>query len=115
MLALSVPKGSRPHRSDPNVHSPLIGTRNELRSSMDPTARRPNVLLGRVRKSVMIEGRLRECADLIERGVRLLDIGCGAGWLSDVAIRKGFGQYVGVDRHSRLRDGRIGTAIAFVE
>jgi SAM-dependent methyltransferase len=48
--------------------------------------------------SVPFQGRVKECADLIEPGQRLLDIGCSSGWLSSVAASKGFRNYVGIDR-----------------
>jgi SAM-dependent methyltransferase len=43
-------------------------------------------------------GRVKECANLIEPGHRLLDIGCSSGWLSTYVASKGFKNYVGVDR-----------------
>src|SRR5712691_1702371 len=45
----------------------------------------------------MLAGRLKECADLIDRGDRLLDVGCGAGWLAHVVLALGFREYVGLD------------------
>ena len=48
--------------------------------------------------SVRLQGRIKECAELIDSGDRLLDIGCSSGWLADVALRKGYHHYVGVDR-----------------
>jgi SAM-dependent methyltransferase len=48
--------------------------------------------------AVPFQGRVKECADLIESGHRLLDIGCSSGWLSSVAASKGFRNYVGIDR-----------------
>jgi SAM-dependent methyltransferase len=47
---------------------------------------------------VRIQGRIKECADLIEAGERLLDIGCSSGWLSPIVLGKGFRSYVGIDR-----------------
>lgn len=59
--------------------------------------------------AVPMRGRVRECADLLgdyrpplagEGGVgALLDVGCYSGWLAEVALRKGFREYVGLDRH----------------
>ena len=48
--------------------------------------------------NVRIEGRVKECADLIEPGRRFLDIGCSSGWLGPLVMSKGFLSYVGVDR-----------------
>lgn len=45
-----------------------------------------------------LQGRIRECANLIGPGHRLLDIGCSSGWLAPLVIGKGFTNYVGVDR-----------------
>lgn len=47
---------------------------------------------------VRLQGRVKECADLIEPGERVLDIGCSSGWLAPFVIGKGFRDYVGVDR-----------------
>jgi SAM-dependent methyltransferase len=47
---------------------------------------------------VPLSGRVRECANLIEPGQRLLDIGCSSGWLSRYVALKGFRTYVGMDR-----------------
>ncbi len=43
-------------------------------------------------------GRVKECANLIEPGHRLLDIGCSSGWLAPIVMSKGFQDYVGIDR-----------------
>jgi SAM-dependent methyltransferase len=47
---------------------------------------------------VQFQGRVKECANLIEPGNRLLDIGCSSGWLSEYVASRGFQIYVGVDR-----------------
>ncbi len=47
---------------------------------------------------VRLIGRVKECADLIQPGHRLLDIGCSSGWLGPIVTAKGFDDYVGVDR-----------------
>ena len=47
---------------------------------------------------VRLQGRVKESANLIEPGHRLLDIGCSSGWLAPLVIRKGFTEYVGMDR-----------------
>jgi SAM-dependent methyltransferase len=47
---------------------------------------------------VRMQGRVKECADLIETGNRLLDIGCSSGWLASQVASKGYKQYVGIDR-----------------
>ncbi len=47
---------------------------------------------------IRLIGRVKECADLIHPGGRLLDIGCSSGWLAPIAIAKGFDDYVGLDR-----------------
>ena len=58
---------------------------------------------------VRLLGRIKECADLVEPGDRLLDIGCSSGWLAPLVFLKGFRHYVGVDRtivggHPAARD-----------
>jgi SAM-dependent methyltransferase len=47
---------------------------------------------------VPLRGRVRECADLVTAGHRLLDIGCSSGWLAPHVLLKGFASYVGIDR-----------------
>jgi SAM-dependent methyltransferase len=47
---------------------------------------------------VRLIGRVKECANMIEPGRRLLDIGCSSGWLAPIVMSKGFGDYVGIDR-----------------
>jgi SAM-dependent methyltransferase len=47
---------------------------------------------------VPLRGRVKECADLIEPGRRLLDVGCSSGWLAPIVASRGFRDYVGVDR-----------------
>lgn len=47
---------------------------------------------------VRLQGRVAECANLIESGRRLLDIGCSSGWLASIVMNKGYGDYVGIDR-----------------
>jgi SAM-dependent methyltransferase len=47
---------------------------------------------------VRLQGRVKECADLIESGERLLDVGCSSGWLAPLVLAKGFRDYVGFDR-----------------
>jgi SAM-dependent methyltransferase len=47
---------------------------------------------------VRMQGRVEECASLIEPGNRLLDIGCSSGWLAPLVLGRGFRSYVGVDR-----------------
>jgi SAM-dependent methyltransferase len=47
---------------------------------------------------VPIVGRIQECANLIEPGARLLDVGCSSGWLAPLVLGKGFTSYVGLDR-----------------
>jgi SAM-dependent methyltransferase len=58
---------------------------------------------------VPLQGRVKECANLIEPGSRLLDVGCSSGWLSRYVMDKGFESYVGIDRvifgGERLRPG----------
>ncbi len=51
-----------------------------------------------VGSEVRMVGRVKECANLIEPGHRLLDIGCSSGWLAPTVISKGFQDYVGIDR-----------------
>jgi len=48
--------------------------------------------------AVPIDGRIGRCARLLGPGDRLLDVGCSSGWLSDIAIRNGYREYVGLDR-----------------
>lgn len=48
--------------------------------------------------NVPFQGRVKECANLIEPGHRLLDIGCSSGWLYPYVAGKGFESYVGIDR-----------------
>jgi SAM-dependent methyltransferase len=47
---------------------------------------------------VPLQGRVRECANLIQPSDRLLDVGCSSGWLSSYVALKGFSTYVGIDR-----------------
>jgi SAM-dependent methyltransferase len=47
---------------------------------------------------IPVVGRVKECADLVQSGSRLLDIGCSSGWLASLVMTKGFDRYVGVDR-----------------
>jgi SAM-dependent methyltransferase len=47
---------------------------------------------------VRLQGRVKECANLVTPGRRLLDVGCSSGWLSEHVIRKGFVEYIGMDR-----------------
>lgn len=51
-----------------------------------------------VAESVPLKGRVQECANMVQTGIRLLDIGCSSGWMAPVALSKGFKEYVGVDR-----------------
>ncbi len=48
--------------------------------------------------AVPLQGRVKECADLIAPGNSILDIGCSSGWLGPDALKKGFNTYVGLDR-----------------
>lgn len=59
-------------------------------------------------------GRVKECADLIEPGHRLLDVGCSSGWLGPIAVRNGINEYVGMDRVIVGR-GSSTSRIRFVE
>src|SRR6202165_3438199 len=63
---------------------------------------------------VQLQGRVKECAELIERGDRLLDIGCSSGWLAPLVTNKGFRSYVGVDRAIASAQ-RAGHGASFVE
>jgi SAM-dependent methyltransferase len=47
---------------------------------------------------VRLQGRVKECANLVKPGERLLDIGCSSGWLESLVKGKGVRQYVGIDR-----------------
>jgi SAM-dependent methyltransferase len=47
---------------------------------------------------IQFQGRVKECANLIEPGHRLLDIGCSSGWLAQYVADKGFKTYIGIDR-----------------
>jgi SAM-dependent methyltransferase len=51
-----------------------------------------------VGSEVRMVGRVKECANLIEPGHRLLDIGCSSGWLAPIVMSNGFEDYVGLDR-----------------
>ncbi len=51
-----------------------------------------------VGSEVPILGRVKECADLVNPGQLLLDVGCSSGWLAPLVLRKGFRCYVGMDR-----------------
>jgi SAM-dependent methyltransferase len=51
-----------------------------------------------IAEAVPLEGRVRECAGMVQTGVRLLDIGCSSGWMAPIAMSRGFKEYVGVDR-----------------
>src|ERR1700674_4277243 len=63
---------------------------------------------------VAFQGRVKECADLIEPGDRLLDIGCSSGWLSAHVLAKGFRAYVGMDRVI-VRGAQAASGSRFVE
>lgn len=47
---------------------------------------------------VPLEGRVKECAGLIQPCTRLLDVGCSSGWLASVVLGKRTHSYVGLDR-----------------
>ena len=47
---------------------------------------------------VPFEGRVKECAELIEPCDRLLDVGCSSGWLAPLVLGKAVRSYIGVDR-----------------
>jgi len=51
-----------------------------------------------VGSEVRMVGRVKECANLIDTGHRLLDIGCSSGWLAPIVMSRGFQDYVGIDR-----------------
>ena len=51
-----------------------------------------------VGSDVPLQGRVRECANLIQPGTRLLDVGCSSGWLAPLVMSIGFEDYVGIDR-----------------
>jgi SAM-dependent methyltransferase len=51
-----------------------------------------------VGSQVRMVGRVKECANLIKPGHRLLDIGCSSGWLAPTVMSTGFQDYVGIDR-----------------
>jgi SAM-dependent methyltransferase len=51
-----------------------------------------------VGSEVKVQGRVRECVELIEAGDRLLDVGCSSGWLAPLVTGMGFRAYVGLDR-----------------
>jgi len=51
-----------------------------------------------IAEAVPLEGRVRECANMVQTGGRLLDIGCSSGWMAPIAMSRGFKEYVGVDR-----------------
>ena len=61
-----------------------------------------------------LEGRVRECANMVQTGGRLLDIGCSSGWMAPVALSRGFKEYVGVDRVI-VGDERAIPGASFVE
>ena len=63
---------------------------------------------------VRMLGRIKECAELIQPGQRLLDIGCSSGWLARIVLEKGFRMYVGVDR-AIVRSERLDGPVQFVE
>jgi SAM-dependent methyltransferase len=67
-----------------------------------------------IAERVPLEGRVRECADMVQTGVRLLDIGCSSGWMAPVALKRGFKEYVGVDRVI-VGDARAIPGTSFVE
>lgn len=48
--------------------------------------------------AVPVKGRVRECAELIRPGRRLLDVGCSSGWLAPHVRAMGYERYVGVDQ-----------------
>src|SRR5438045_203408 len=62
-----------------------------------------------------IAGRIRECANLIDEGERLPDVGCGAGWLAQVVLARGFREYVGVDRAPQVDAQQAPAGASFVE
>jgi len=64
--------------------------------------------------AVRLEGRVRECANMVQTGGRLLDIGCSSGWMAPVALSRGFKEYVGVDRVI-VGDERAIPGASFVE
>jgi SAM-dependent methyltransferase len=66
----------------------------------EPTAKRRRALANPlpVGSLVPVQGRVRECAELVGTAERLLDVGCSSGWLAPLVLRKGVRQYVGVDR-----------------
>jgi SAM-dependent methyltransferase len=63
---------------------------------------------------VQLQGRVKECGNLIEGGDRLLDIGCSSGWLAPLVLTKGFRGYIGVDR-AIAGAHPVGSGAAFVE
>src|SRR5260370_35431166 len=63
---------------------------------------------------VRMQGRVKECAGLIDTGDRLLDIGCSSGWLGPIVMSKGFRSYVGIDR-AIVGSGPAMTGRLFVE
>jgi SAM-dependent methyltransferase len=73
-------------------------------NGQSPTAHRPMKMKRAhafplaVGTQVRLGGRIRECAELIEPGSTLLDIGCSSGWLGPVVLARGFHDYVGLDR-----------------
>jgi SAM-dependent methyltransferase len=76
--------------------------------------RRANAYPLAIGTEVRLLGRIRECADLIEAGNRLLDIGCSSGWLAPIVIDKGFQDYVGIDR-AIVGEDRARGKVKFVE
>lgn len=61
-----------------------------------------------------MQGRVKECASLIEPADRLLDVGCSSGWLGPIAISNGVRRYVGIDRVI-VGPGRGTSGTKFVE
>jgi SAM-dependent methyltransferase len=51
-----------------------------------------------VSSEVPLRGRVKECVELLQRGGKVLDVGCSSGWLSEHALNTGFTTYVGIDR-----------------
>jgi SAM-dependent methyltransferase len=66
-----------------------------------------------VGSDVPLQGRVRECVNLVAPGHRLLDIGCSSGWLAPHVLSKGFQTYVGTDR-AIIGSDRAGVGAYFV-
>jgi SAM-dependent methyltransferase len=67
------------------------------------------------RSDVSLSGRIKECANLVGAGDKLLDVGCGPGWLAQVALSRGYRRYVGVDRSLRVSADGVKPNYSFVE